>query len=424
MKRIIPVLFALSVFGSAFGQKADTLSIEECFRIASDRSPLTRQKSNYEESLSHKIKNLNNNWFPSVGFNAQATYNSETVDFSDFMGDLPVSMPSLPLDQYKIWADINQQLYDGGMIKAQKAVEIAGYEADIQQVESELLVVKQQVNQVYFSLLVNKKSSDILQLSLDELLERKKVIKAGVDNGVVLQENMLALEAEELRMQQRLLELELNQDRLFKILSILMDSTLTGNLVIADPVEMDGMDESVNRPEYVMFDKQKERLLAGQRLVTASDMPLFFAFSQAAYGRPGYNFVSTEFHPFYMVGVGMKWNFLHYGDSRRQKKILDIQKDMIEIKRETFNDQLNIQLQTENTNMVKYNELLSRDEQILKLRKAITATSLFKLTSGIITSTDYLTDLNAEILARLQYENHKILRVQAIYSYMLLQGKL
>jgi hypothetical protein len=81
-------------------------------------------------------------------------------------------------------------------------------------------------------------------------------------------------------------------------------------------------------------------------------------------------------------------------------------------------------LQTEKTNQEKYDELLNQDESILKLRKAISATSLNKLSNGIITSTDYLTDLNAEILARLQYENHKLLKVQAFYNYMLLQGKL
>jgi hypothetical protein len=120
----------------------------------------------------------------------------------------------------------------------------------------------------------------------------------------------------------------------------------------------------------------------------------------------------------------MKWNFLNYGDSRRQKRILGIQQEMMDIQRENFDDKLGIQLQTEKTNQEKYDELLSRDKAILKLRKAIVAASLTKLTNGIITSSDYLIDSNAEIIARLQYENHRILKVQATYNYLLLQGKL
>jgi len=424
MRRIALILIAAVIHPGVFGQQADTLSIGECLKIASERSPLNRQKIISGEALSYKIKNLNTNWLPAIGFNAQAIYNSETVEFSDIMENLPVSLPSLPLDQYKIWADINQQLYDGGMVKAQKSIEKANYEADLQQVESELLGIKQQVNQVYFSLLVTQKSSSVLQVSLDELRERKKVIQAGVNNGVVLPENMLAVEAEEIKFQQKLTELTLTRDQLLKVLSILMDSSLTGDLVTPEPAALGKFNESINRPEYVLFDKQKERLLATQKLVSASELPRLFAFSQAAYGRPGYNIVSKDFHTFYSVGLGMKWNFLNYGASRRQIKILEIQKDMVDIKRETFNDQLNIQLQTEITNLEKYDELLKQDEQILKLRKAIASTSLSKLTSGIITSMDYLTDLNAEILARLQYENHKILKLQSSYNCLLLQGKL
>jgi outer membrane protein TolC len=424
MKRIILALASVMAMQVAFSQPADTLSLESCFKIAGERSPLNRQKSLSAEAWINKNKNLTSNWYPSLGFNAQAMYYSETVHFSDLMGNLPASVEPLPLDQYKVWADINQQLFDGGAVKAQKAIEKASYEADLQRVESDILMLKQQVNQTYFSLLTVKMSASVLQVSFDELQEKKKVVKAGVDNGVVLSENLMALEAEELRLQQKLLELKLNQEQLVKVLSILMDSALQGNLVIRQPVEPGVVDDNITRPEHILLDKQKEQLLASQKLVSSSDLPKFFAFSQVAYGRPGYNFLSREFHPFYSVGMGMKWNFMNYGDNRRQKKILDIQKDMVDIKRETFNDQLNIQLQTEKTNQEKYNELLNQDEAILKLRKAITATSLNKLTNGIITSNDYLTDLNAEILARLQYENHKLLKIQAYYNYMLLQGKL
>jgi hypothetical protein len=174
----------------------------------------------------------------------------------------------------------------------------------------------------------------------------------------------------------------------------------------------------------MVFDKQEELLQTSKRLISANDLPRLFAFSQVAYGRPGYNMLSEDFHAFFSAGLGMKWNFLNYGDSRRQKKILDLQKGIVDVRRETFSDQLNIQLNEERTNVKKYDELLEQDEKILELRKSIAAISLSKLTSGIITSTDYLIDLNAEVLARLQYEHHKILRLKSMYDYRLLQGNL
>jgi hypothetical protein len=235
---------------------------------------------------------------------------------------------------------------------------------------------------------------------------------------------MLSMDAEELRLQQMLVELNMSQQNLLTVLSILMDTTISGNVALIQPDEPIYPDQEIMRPEYLLFEKQKEMLQASKGLVTAGDMPKLFAFSQGAYGRPGYNFLSRDFHAFYTVGVGMKWNLLNYGDSRRQKKLFDIQKDMIDIKRKTFDDQLDIQLQVEKNSQTKYTELLKQDEEILRLRKAITAASFSKLTHGIITSTDYLAEMNRGILARLQYENHKILKLQAAYNYLLLQGKL
>jgi hypothetical protein len=96
----------------------------------------------------------------------------------------------------------------------------------------------------------------------------------------------------------------------------------------------------------------------------------------------------------------------------------------VEIKRENFNDKLTIQLETEKMNMDKYDELILQDEKILQLRKSISAKSLSRLNNGTITATDYLTDMNAEILSDLQLQNHKIMRIQASFNFMLLQGSL
>ena len=98
-------------------------------------------------------------------------------------------------------------------------------------------------------------------------------------------------------------------------------------------------------------------------------------------------------------------------------------KDQVDVKKQSFNNQLDIQLLTEKSNIEKYDALLKQDEQVLKLRKAIASASLAKLNNGVITSMDYLTDMNAEILAKLQFENHKILKKQAAVNFMLLQDK-
>jgi outer membrane protein TolC len=420
----------LIIIGAAFSlmlhaQGSDTLKIEDCIGIAGNRSPVSRQRVLYDEAFKYKMKNVNINWYPSVGLNAQAVYNSEAIDFSEIIGgSLPISIHSLPQDQYKVWVEINQQIFDGGTTKALKGMEKAGHEVEIQQTMADLLSVRQQVTQIYFSLLLTQKSAEILHISVNDLVEKKNVVQSGVKYGVVPGENLLAMDAEEIALQQKLTELDLSRDQFIHILSILMDTTIQSGVKLVEPVGITATDENGIRPEIKAMEQQKDLLLANQKLVTSGDYPKLFAFSQVAYGRPGYNMLSRDFHTFYSVGVGMKWNFLNYGDHKRQKKILEIQKGIIDVKRDNFNDQLEIQLQMEKTNISKYEALMLQDAEIVKLRKAIAERSLSKLNNGSITSTDYLTDMNAEIQAKLQYEQHKVMKLQSAFNYLLLQGKL
>jgi hypothetical protein len=105
-------------------------------------------------------------------------------------------------------------------------------------------------------------------------------------------------------------------------------------------------------------------------------------------------------------------------------KILKARQDLVDIKRDGFDDQLRIQMETEITGIERFDSLINQDIKIHEIRKNIAEMSLSKLNNGIITSSDYLEDMNAELLARLQLENHRILRKQAEYNYLMIQGKL
>jgi outer membrane protein TolC len=424
MKNTI-IFFLLILTGTGLlCQQTDTINIEECFRVATENSPLTKQKSISADALTYKIQNINTNWLPAVGLNAQVTYNSETVDFSKIMKNIPVTIEPLPLDQYKIWADISQQIYDGGTGKAQKAFERASYGAEIYQTEIDLLSVKQQLNQLYFSILLAMKSREIVLISLNDLQERKKAIQSGVEHGVLLTEDLLAIEAEGLKLEQNISELDISKRVLLKSMSILMDTTVSENTVFLDPAELVSYDLPINRPEFLLFEKQKEKLDAGKELIKSADMPKLYAFSQAAYGRPGYNMVSRDFHGFYSVGAGLKWNFLNFGDSKRQKQLLELQKELINTKSESFHDLLSIQMESERSSVEKYNEQLITDDKILQIRIAIAEAGFAKFSKGVITSAEYISERDAEMLARLQMETHRILRLQSLYNLNILQGKI
>lgn len=409
---------------SATAIPGDSLTLQACIESALKASPVTAQTPLSSEALQYRLKNLATDWYPAVTVNATASYNSETVDFSGIMKSLPVSIPSLPLDQYKVWADLNQTLYDGGMTRARKSVEKAAYEAEVRQTETDLMSVRQQVLQAYFALLATRKNIGIMEVSLKELGDRKKVLRSAVAQGAVLPENLLSVEAEELRLQQKLTELRLTGMQMTRVLSVLMDTTLAESQPFAQPADPLPHEGAILRPEYQLFDWQKQKLDASRKLISAGDLPRLYAYGQGAYGRPGYNMISTEFHTFYSVGLGLKWNFLQYGDSKRQKKLFDIQRQLVDLKRQGFDDQLGIMISNEKASHDRYAELISQDVQIIALRKEIAASAFSRLTHGTITATDFLEESDRELIARLQLETHRILRLQSAYTLLLLQGNL
>ncbi len=418
---ILNTLFSLCVLG----QTPDSVTLDFCLDKAASRSVVTNQKALQSEILQNKLRNVQTNWLPATSLNAQSVYNSEVTDFSDALGNnIPVSIPSQPQDQYKIWADINQTLYDGGRNRALKNIENAGTEIELQQIETDQLTIRQQITQIYFGLLLVQKNTEVLQIALHELEEKKATVKAGVKYGVILEENLLSMDAEELALKQKLDELFLLKDQYAQMLAIYTETPLNGQMTFFEPHTAIEVNSSAIRPELVMFDRQKDLLDANKKMISSSDRPGIFAFSQIAYGRPGYNMMSSDFHTFYSIGVGLKWTFLNYGDNKRQKKNMDIQKNMIDIKRQYFNEQLQSQLLKEQTNIRKYDGFMDQDLQIITLRKEIASRSLSKLNNGVITATDYLSDMNAEITARMQYESHRILKLQSMHQFEMLQGKL
>jgi flagellar hook-associated protein FlgK len=66
---------------------------------------------------------------------------------------------------------------------------------------------------------------------------------------------------------------------------------------------------------------------------------------------------------------------------------------------------------------------LTQDDAIVELQEDVTKSSSSKLDNGIITSSDYLEDLNKEIQAKLNREYHQIQLSQSIAEYNRIIGK-
>ena len=109
-----------------------------------------------------------------------------------------------------------------------------------------------------------------------------------------------------------------------------------------------------------------------------------------------------------MVGVGFNWNVLDWKTTQRQKQMLKFQQDIVQTKQANFVRNIDLATDQEKNQIAQYEELIKSDQELIQVRERITKTSSSKLENGSITTADYIQDLNAETMARLMLETHKI----------------
>ena len=132
----------------------------------------------------------------------------------------------------------------------------------------------------------------------------------------------------------------------------------------------------------------------------------------------------NEFDDYYIIGAKLNWNIWNWNKTRNEKTILDLHKQIISSNRETFDQNLATDLEKRMTEIMKYESLLPKDEEIVKIRAGIVETYASQLNNGVITATEYITELHAETEARLNLRIHEIQLVRAKYDYLATAGKL
>lgn len=407
---------------SIHAQAPDTVFLLDCHRSAMETHPMRGQQELYLQTRDLNLQNHSLGWYPSLDLNGKYTWQNEVVEipFPDVIPGFEI--PSMPHSNYTLTLDIQQTVYDGGISRRARGLEETLYAVRRQQVEVNLNQLKEQVNQVYFLILVLQEREKTIRLKLEELKERLGVMESRFRNEVILASDLNVLKAEILKVEQQLAELSTSRRSALVILEELTSLKLSDQTVLTYPAgEVESLAGS-ELPEQVLFDLQIRNLDASMRLTERQRYPKAFVFGQLGYGNPALNFFRDEFRGYYIVGAGLQWKIWDWSKTRRDKQVLSIQQEIIRTQKETFDKNLNIRLEELQSEIIKYREAVSRDREILSLRKEITLAASSKLENGVITSTEYLTELNAEIQARIQLDLHRIQLDQARIAYLTGKG--
>jgi len=419
MKKIFILLIIIS-FGKVYAQ--DTLNLTFCRQRTVSTYPLN---SDFEHNLKInelKIKNIKSIYYPTLNLTGQLIHVS---DVPHYVSDNPMlQIPKIDNNQYKIMLEARQVIYDGGLTKKQKAMEESSLQVQNKDIEVKLYALNEQVNDVYFMILLFQEQKRLLELTQKTLYEQLKIVQSGVKNGVLLPGDADVLTAEILRTEQNISELDAGRNSGLEILENLMDTVFTGETVLKVP-ELLPVPENpeINRPEYKLLDAQQVNLQDVSELNQVKRFPYLAAFGTFGYGYPGLNMLQDKADIIYTFGLNLSWTIFDWNKTKHEKQIFAVQQDMINTQREVFDKNLQIAIAKEKSEIAKLEDLLQKDEKIIALRKRISTAKASQLKNGVITSSDYIRELNNETMAKVSRSLHQIQRLQAIVRYNTLIGQ-
>mgnify|MGYP000217409026 CR=1 FL=1 len=419
MKRLI--FITLLLLGSELVTPQTQLTLEDCYEKARINYPLIKQKDYIAKAKDYSVSNVWNGYFPQITISGQATYQSDVTQ-------VPMAFPGIVIerltqDQYKIFADVTQTIYDGGIMGSQSGIQESINEIDNQKIEVELLKVKERVNQIYLGVLLIDAQLIQIEYVENDLNASISKLEAAYSNGTATKSDVDVLRAELLKTEQRKIELSSSRKTYLNMLSLLINENLNESTILSTPTQISFLaGEEIIRPELRLYSAQKSLIENQSGLTDSKIIPKANLFFQGGYSKPGLNMFKNDFDWYYITGIRFSWTLSNLYSYGNESEINQLNLQSIDAQTETFLLNTKITTNQQLQDIDKLKKLIDVDKSIIELRTSIKQSAQAKLENGVITSNDYIRELNAEDNAKQNLEIHKIQLLLAQYNYKITTG--
>lgn len=412
----------IGLLGVLIGVPSWAQTLEACQQLACDHYPEIRQYDLIRQSEQYDLSNAARSWLPQVSFSAQATWQNRVPEFpsalSGMLDQAGVSLRGLDKDQYKVALEVNQTIWDGGQSQADRRVIEATADEHRQATEVDLYAVKGRVNDLYFGILLLEERLGQTDLTIALLQSNLDKVRSLVTNGVAMQTDADAVEAELLSVQQQRVQIEASRESYRRMLELFIGQRLAERL--ERPKLVEEISGESARPELAWIDAQQERLAAQELSVKSATRPRFGVFAQGYYGYPGLDYfagmVSTDWTWNALIGVKMSWNFGAYYTKKNRLSNLRVAQQQLDIQRDVFLFNTDLQVAEEQGNISRLRRALADDDRIVALRRSVREAAESKLRNGVIDTNDLLRKITDEASARSARSLREVELLKAIYE--------
>lgn len=402
-------------------QTLKEVDLQTCYAKAIENYPLIRQYNLISKTKDLNISNASKAYLPQVVFNGQATYQSDVTKIDIQIPGFP-SFEALTKDQYKIFAEVSQAIYDGGAVSKQKESIEAGQEVEKLKNDVEIYKIKERVQQMYFGVLLLKAQIKQTEALRKDLESQKDKLKAALENGTAYRANLDAIDAELLKLDQRTIEMNSGIDAFVKMLSQFTALQLNSETTFIQPTDFAENGLVIKRPELSLFDYQTLLIDKNLALNLTRNRPRLSAFLQGGYGKPGLNALKNEFQTYYIGGLRLQWNLSGLYNLSNDRNLSVLNKSLIQNQKDAFVFNTTLQTQQQSEDISKLKKLIKIDEDLIKLRTNIKKTSSVQLENGVITASDFIKEWSAEDQAKQTKLLHEIQLLSAQYLLKITTG--
>jgi hypothetical protein len=444
MKKISLLLLLLLVSSHSFSQSG-FITLDSCFSLLEKNYPASKKIELLQNEKRLAVDNVKKEYLPSFDISADLSYQSDVTTFPYNLrevgfsvnpevfggsGDAFMIYPEIsdfiaqPVENhvhYGVNIDINQKIFDGGITRKKAVLTTADYDYQMCSVNVEVDKIKPVVAEMFFSIALIDGYIEQLTLAKEKLVSRREVVKIAVKNGAVLPTDLDLIDVEILKIEGSVSERKIQKKMAVRSLKQLLNVDIkeTDSIVLPD-IEIK-TNAQLNRSELKLFEYSEEKLVAVDNLY-ANVFPSITGYVRGGYGNPGMNLFSNKMHPYFIVGATINWKLWDWEKTKSEREIITIQRDKLALEKDAFKVGVNVSSNKYLDEIERYQMLLSKDSEIIKLMESISQSAESKYNNGGITFSEYYERVNAEMNSKIEQNTHNIMLIRAKANYLLNLG--
>ena len=408
----------ISFFLLLLSVSASAITLEECRQRARENYPLIRNVDLLRQTEEFTLSAVSKAWLPQVTVGAVATWQNHVAEYPEVLAQMIASrgieMQGMRKDQYRATVDVQQMVWDGGRISAKKRSARMQTEEERLSTEVDLYALEERVDELFFSIVLLQEQRSAIETTKTYVEANLELLRSMLRNGVAMQCDVDALEAEKVTLEQQLLNVSSAEKSFKRVLSIYINERECPQLEVGEfgVQDLPSPPQGGVRPELSLFEAKQNSLSAQENEIRKGVMPTISAFGTAFYGYPGLNYMEAMMRHDWsfnlQVGLRLSWNISSLYTRKALLNKVKTGKERVDVMRDTFLFNNRLQASAQQDEVSRLQEIMATDSEIVRLRGRVRKAEESKLREGTVNTTQLLDKITAEKNAIITANTHRI----------------